>query len=339
VNRTQFLVISTVVLLLFAVIYHIWAGWGLITIHAKQETLGKVIASMERQGHVKIETDLSTDTPVTMDVVKVHINDALEVLSTNTDSRWRLLYFVAGDKATLKTGEDAWFSGQKPTDWKMVSFPLGNMIQLDPEDDADAAAPDPRGDTWNPKTPAPHPVQDFFTEAAQATDAGFAFPTDWNPTVNTAPPAGVVQHVIPKLVSAASGHEDELFFLSQNGRGGGGPRPAGGGDGGGGPGFGNMNFDPDLFAARVQDQINRLPPEERTEAQSNFDAEKAFRASLQNMTDDQRRAAWMAHMQDPAVQAAMANRMDGRDAQMNHDQRMQHYSNYVNRKMAITGKM
>ena len=332
VNRTQFLVISTVLLLLFALIYHVWADWGLITIHARQMPLGKVIASMERQGHVKIETDLSGDTPVTMDVVKVHINDALESLTANTDSRWRLLYFVAGDKATLKSGEDSWFGGQKPTDWKMVSFPLGNMVQLDPEDDADTASPDPRGDTWTPKTPGPAPVQTFFTEAAQATDAGFAFPSDWNPTVDSAPSAGVVQHVIPKLISAAHGHEDELFFVSQN-RGGGGPRAAGDAEGGQG------NFDPDLFAARVQDQINRLPPEERTEAQSNFDTEKAFRASLQNMTDDQRRAAWTTHMQDPAVQAAMANRMDGRDGQMNHDQRMQHYSNYVNRKMSITGKM
>lgn len=57
------------------------------------------------------------------------------------------------------------------------------------------------------------------------------------------------------------------------------------------------------------------------------------------MTDDQRRAAWMAHMQDPKVQQQMADRMDGRDSRLNHDQRAQHMQSYVNRKMTAMGKM
>ncbi len=100
-----------------------------------------------------------------------------------------------------------------------------------------------------------------------------------------------------------------------------------------------FHFDPDLFAARIQAEISRLPDDERAEAQSNFNTEQAFRASLKDLSDEQRRAAWMQHMQDPAVQQAMANRMDGRDSRMNHDQREQHYSNYVSRKQALTGKM
>jgi hypothetical protein len=122
-----------------------------------------------------------------------------------------------------------------------------------------------------------------------------------------------------------------VFFLSENG-GGRGP----GGPGGGG-GFAGIN--PDYFAERIQDEINRLPPEEKTEAQNNFDAEQAFRKSLANMTDDQRRDAFMARMQDPAFQQAMMNRQDARENMMNHDQKMQRFQNYVNRKMQITGKM
>ncbi len=333
INRTQALVLSTFLLLIFAIVYHVWANWGLITIHAKAMPLGKVIASMERQGHANIQTDMSPDTPVTMDVDHVHLNTALETLATVSNSRWRLLFFVAGDKTTLKAGELAWFSGQKPSDWKMLSFPMPYMVPLD-DDAADNIPPDPRTDSWNPKTTAPNPLQTFFAEAAQATNAGFAFPTDWNPTVDTAPPAGVVQHVVPKLISYARGHDDEVFFLSQNGRGPGGP--PGGQAGGGG---GDLQLDPDLLAERVQSQIDRLPPEEKAEAQSNFDAERAFRKSLEGMTEEERAAAWMAHMQDPVVQQMIANRIDGRDGMMNHDQRTQRYSNYVNRKMQITGKM
>ena len=328
VNRTQALVLTTVLLLLFAIIYHIWADWGLITIHAKQEPLGKVIASMERQGHATIQTDMPGDTPVTMDVVKVHLTDALETLSVSTDSRWRLLYFVAGDKATLKTGESAWFGGQRPDGWKMVSFPMGNLGQY--LDDSDAPPLDPRLDVYTPRTAAPAPVQAYFTEAAQLTNAGFAFPSDWNPSVAKTPPSGIVDSVIPKLIRIAHGKEDQMFFLSKNTRRApGAPAPT----------AGDFTFDPDLFAARVQAEINRLPPEERTEAQSNFNTEQAFRASLKDMTDEQRRAAWLAHMQDPAVQQAIANRMDAQDARMNHDQRAQRMQNYVTRKLTAMGKL
>ncbi len=247
-------------LLVFALIYHIWANWGLVTIHASKMPLGQVIASMERQAHAKIQTDLPSDTPVDMNVVKVHLTDALETLSVVTESRWRLLYFAAGDKSTLKAGEDAWFGGQTPEGWKMVSFPMGQAFALT-DSAEDEAPPDPRTNIWTPKTAAPAQIQAFFTDAAALTDAGFAFPTDWNPTVNSAPAAATVDHAIPKLVSSAGGREDAVFFLSKAG-----PRgPAGGG--GEGPA---MGADMDLMDEHVQAEITRLPSEEKAEAQSNY---------------------------------------------------------------------
>jgi hypothetical protein len=294
--------------------------------------LGKVVASMERQGHVRIETDMPGTVAVTMDVDKVPVAYALEKLSVVTNSRWRLLYFVAGDKATLKTGENAWFAGNRPADWTMISFAFGGGgagIQLT---DDDPPVFDPRQDTYSPVLAAPEKIQTYFSEAAQLTNAGFACPTAWNPDVTSKPPSGYVGKVVPKLVSKANGKEDMVFFLSENG-GGRGP----GGPGGPGGGFADLN--PDYLAQRVQDEINRLPPEEKSEAQNNFDAENAFRKSLANMTDDQRRDAFMQRMQDPAFQQAMMNRQDSRENMMNHDQKMQRFQNYVNRKLSITGKM
>ena len=330
--RTQLLAIATVLLLVSVVIYHIWADWGLVTVHSKGQPLAKVIASIERQGHAKIQTDLPVDTAVTMDVEKVPVADALETLATVTESRWRLLYFVAGDNATLKSGEQSWFGGQRPDDWTMLSFPMftGNMVS---GGDSDIIF-DPRQDVWNPKTAAPATVQDFFKEAAQATNASFAFPKSWNPTVKSTPPSGVIERVLPKLISAAGGHEDQLFFLSKPGRRG--PRP----EGNDGPTMtGDLRPDFDLLAARVQQQINRMPPEERSDAQANFNSQQAFFKSLAGMTDDQRRQAFQQHMQDPQVQDQMLNRMDSREAHMNHDQRMNRMQNYVNRKLAATGKL
>jgi len=282
---------------------------------------------------VRIETDMPGTIPVSMNVDKVPVAYALEQLSVVTNSRWRLLYFVAGDKSTLKSGETAWFGGNRPADWTMISFAFGGGgagggIQLT---DDDPPIFDPRQDDYAPKAAAPAPIQTYFSEAAQLTNAGFAFPTAWNPTISSTPPAGYVEKVVPKLVSKAHGREDMVFFLSENGGGRGGP----GGPGGGG--FADLN--PDYLAQRVQDEINRLPPEEKTEAQNNFDAEVAFRKSLANMTDDQRRDAFMARMQDPAFQQAMMNRQDSRENMMNHDQKMQRFQNIVQRKLSITGKM
>lgn len=331
VNRAQALAVATALLLLYAVISHIWAGWGLITVHAKAEPLSKVLATMQRQGHAKIQTDLPLDTPVTMDVNKVQLTDALETLSVVTEARWRLLYFIAGDKATLNTGETAWFGGQHPDGWKMLSFQMGGgMFNFG---DPDAAPLDPRGDTWSPKTAAPAPVQTFLTEASQATNASFAFPVAWNPTVTRVPSSGTVTKVVPKLVSAAGGHEEQMFFLAKNERRG--PRQ----DRGGGPVTGDFHPDFDLLAQRAQNEINRLPDDQRADAQAFFNSQEAFRKSLAGMTDDQRRQAFMQHMQDPQLQDQMAAQQDARDARSTHNQRMQRMQNYVNRKLTAMGKL
>lgn len=332
VNRTQVLLAATFLLLVFLIVQHIWANWGLVTIHARQQPLGKVIASIQSQGHAKIETDLPSDTLVTMDCVKVPVADAIDTLSVVTESRWRLLYFVAGTRTALKTGELSWSGAQTPDGWKLLSFPMGNIASLAGDD---APTLDPRADVWSPRTAAPAPVQTFFLEAAQATNASFAFPVDWNPTVKSAPPSGTVATVLPKLVSAAGGVRDQVFYLSKSGQRG--PRPPAA-NGNGGP-VADLQLDPDLIAARTQGQINRLPEEKRADAQTAFDAENAFRKSLAGMDPDARRAAFLQHMQDPTFQQLMANHLDGQDGRMNHDQRVQHNQSYVNRKLTAMGKM
>lgn len=318
-------------LLVWAIAYHIWADWGLITIHAKGEPLAQVVASISRQGHAIVQTDMPGDTPVTMDVVKVHLPDALETLATVTEGRWRLMYFAAGDKGTLKAGEQAWFSGTKPDGWSMASVPFGGMV---PTDD-DSAPPDPRTDTWTPQAAAPAAVQTYFAEAAQLTNASFVYPDAWNPTVTKAPPAGEVAKVVPKLVRDAGGHEDPVFFLSKNGRGG----PPGGGDGAGPTMAANLQINPALIEQRTQAQIDRLPTDQRSEAQVNFDTMKAFFESMRDMTDEQKQAARLQLMQNPVFQQMMMNRMDGREARMSHDQRMSHFQAAVNRKMTAMGKL
>jgi hypothetical protein len=327
-SRAKALAISTLLLLVFAVAHHIWANWGLVTVHARQQPLARVISSIQRQGRATIQTDLPGDTLVSMDCVKVPVADALETLAANTQSRWRLVYIAAGTRTALKSF--AWAGSQVPDGWKMLSIPFGNIAAFAGDD---APAQDPRQDPWTLKTAAPAPIQSFFLEAAQATNASFAFPADWNPNVKSAPASGIVDKLIPKLVSAANGYHTEVFLLTRGGQRGPRNNDAAAAD----PQA--LQIDPDLLAQRAQNQINRLPDAERIEAQVAFDSEMAFRKSIAAITDpDARRAAMQQHMQDPAVQQMMANRMDGADGRLSHDQRVQHNQNYVNRKLAAMGK-
>ena len=83
------------------------------------------------------------DTPVTMDVDKVPLPDALETLATVTESRWRLLYFVAGDKAALQAAETAWSASGQTAGWLEDGFLPHGQYGLHPDDD-DSPPPDPR---------------------------------------------------------------------------------------------------------------------------------------------------------------------------------------------------
>lgn len=329
-SRVKALAITTLLLLVFAVSHHIWANWGLVTIHARQQPLAKVVSSIQRQGRATIRTDLPGDTLVTMDCDKVPVADALETLAANTQSRWRLVYIAAGTRTALKSFT---LSGsQVPDGWKMLSIPFGNIAAFASDD---APAQDPRQDPWTLKTAAPAPIQSFFLEAAQATNASFAFPADWNPSVKSAPASGIVDKLVPKIVSAAKGYETQIFLLTKGGQRG--PRNNDTAAAGDQPPA--LQIDPDLLAQRAQNQINRLPDAQRIEAQVAFDSEMAFRKSLAGITDPAARlAAMQQHMQDPAVQQMMANRMDGADGRMSHDQRVQRNQSYVNRKLAAMGK-
>ncbi|HEX4083907.1 MAG TPA: hypothetical protein VHY22_03270 [Chthoniobacteraceae bacterium] len=328
-NRSQKLVAATVLLLVAAVAHHVWANWGLVTIHAKGMPLSRVIGSMARQGHARIETDLAGDTPVTVYFDKLPLPEALERVTAVTDSRWRLLFFAAPDKSAIRAAEVAWFGGQRPDGWQMMSFPMGgSTVSLG---DDDTAPLDPRGDLWTPRTAAPAPVQTFFKEAAQVTNASFAFPAIWNPTVSSAPKAGIVASAAPELIRKAGGREDEIFFLSKTNR-----RPPRNGDDNG-----DEANEPDmaLLTERTQNEINRLPPAERAQAQSVFDTGQAFWKSLQGLSEADREAALQKHFMDPNVLNQISNRVDQRESMMSHQQRLQHYQNYVSRKLTAMGKL
>ena len=46
-NRNRWLIPVTVICVTVGVVYHLWANWGLVTIHAQKEPLSKIIRAMD----------------------------------------------------------------------------------------------------------------------------------------------------------------------------------------------------------------------------------------------------------------------------------------------------
>ena len=331
-SRTRNLILTVALLAAGNVAWYVWSHWGLITVHSHGRPLGEVIRSIEKQGRARIATDRDLTLPVTMDVEKVVLAEALETLSTVTDSRWRLAYFVAGDRPSIDGALTGIVSGQRPEGWKTSFVPLPPIGIDEP-----AVPLDPRRDRWETKTPPEQTLQAFLDQAAQSVSASFFVPVAWNPSVSKPPKSGPIRQSLAKLASATGSKYEEVFLLQKSGRGARdqnddeeGPRPMDfSGPGGGGRGA----FNREAMQERIKAEIEKLPPEKRTAAQKEFDERRAMFESLRDLPPEQRRAKMEEVMQNPAAQERAENMQSARDARRTPQQRVDRAQRYMERKM------
>ncbi len=341
-NRNRWLIPVTALLVVGAVVYHLWANWGLVTVHSQNDPLAQVIRAIEKQGHVTVRTDLDPATPVHMNVDKVAVTEALETLATTTDARWRLTFIVAGDKGAISTLVASLTSGQRPAGWKTA------FVAAPPLGDEPLIPPDPRRAVWTVAAPAEPKVQAYLEAAARQVSAMFLCPESWNPDVTKAPSTGPISKVLPRLASAAHGQSEAMFFLQKGGgrpggeEGGGRPDTAGGppeASGGGAArpaaAAGGRGFDPAAMEERMKAEIAKLPAAQRTAAEAEFAERKAFFEGLKDLTPEQRRAKFDEMMSDPSRQEKMEARMAAQDARRSPAQRLERAHGYVDRKAQI----
>jgi hypothetical protein len=346
-KRNHWLALAILLLLAGNIVWYVWVHWGLITVHSKDQTLGTVIRSIEKQGHVTIRTNLDLTKPVQMDVVNVALAEALETLATVTDSRWRLAYYVGPDQGSIGGALAAITTGKRPEGWKTLYVPVPGF-----GGDEEAILPDPRRDPWEVKPAQESTLQAYLQQASRNVSASFLVPENWNPPVKSPPKAGPIGKALPRLVSAANGKYEEVFLLqgdprerAENDRGrdrrgaGGdddGPRFAGNFGGGGPPGGGRGGFDREAMEERIQNEINKLPAAERATAQAEHDERKKFFEDMKDLTPEQREARMQDFMNDPKNQDRMENAMNARDARRSPQQRAQRAQKYLQRKAAAT---
>jgi hypothetical protein len=338
-NRQGFLLSATVLLIIGAIGYWIASGWGLITVKANGKPLSEVIRSIEKQGGIVLKTNMDGTKPITMNVHKVPLTDALETLAAVTDSRWRVGYFFAPDAAGLKGALETIAGGKRPEGWKNFEVPLFGR----PGSLGEAAIPmDPRTDLWNVGEPGDKTLHGYLQDAAIGVSASFTCPEEFNPAIGSAPASGEIRKAAPQLAKAAGARMEEVFLLLGRPAGvaegdrpreddgePGGPRRFGGPDGPGGRG-GQPNFD--LMRQRQLAEIAKLPAGEQPAAREEFETREKFFTALRDLPQEERRAKMEEYFNNPANQERMAERRMQSEERKTPDQRRERYQRYVEKK-------
>jgi len=269
--------------------------------------------------------------PVKMFVTEVSVAEAMETLATVTESRWRLTYILGPDKGALATALAGISTGQRPEGWKTFYVRFDPMMMGFDEPDV---LPDPRTDTWAVKPATDSTLQAYLTQASLNVSASFMAPESWNPAVKSPPPAGAISKALPKLASEAKGKYEEVFLLQKRQE----RQTADRGNrerGDDGPPRFDGNFGGfDAMNERWQNEINKLPDDQKASAQKEKDTRTQMRAEMANLTPEQRAKRFQDLMNNPDVQNRMENAANQRDSRMSPDQRTANAQNYLNRMSA-----
>jgi hypothetical protein len=332
-TRQQWILSVLLVFLLGMVFHYFWSRWGLITIHSKDTSLGKVIHSIEKQGHVTIRTNLDPNKPVFMNVDYVSLNEAMETLATVMDARWRLTYVLGPDKGTVAGALSEFESGNRDEAWKHLYVPLSGFGSGEQTE----ALPDPRKDPWVVKPASESTLQAYLEQAARNVSASFWVQETYNPAVKSAPRGGEIRSSLSRLASASNSKYAEVIILQGSNRqadrpprerGEGEPRFAGnfGGE--------RRGFDSSAMDERLQNEINKMTGDQRKAAEAERDRRKRLLAEMKDLTPEQRQQRFQDMMNNPETQDKMQAQQDQRNNRNSPNQRISRGNGYMGRMAA-----
>lgn len=339
-DRKSLLLAAAGAVVLLAAISSFWPD-GLITLDFTDAPVQKVIASIERQGRVRIGTNVPPETAVTIHVKKVPLMDALETLSVRFDGDLRVVFAGAATKDQAAAAIEELKSGKRSDQWAVAWAPGGGMLAGD-------APPDPRTLAVKPEAGDRKDLQSALRQVTMKSGLMTAVPRDWNPDVKMPTKAAPAASIVRQLIGSSGGQLQESFLIVARGNrsswrdgnrdAGGAPDgggPPGGTAGGGGQRPGREGMNPDWMAQRAEAAIAQLPPEERKTAQADLDATKKFFDEVRALPEDQRRTKIEEYMNRPEVQDKMAARQDSRDTRQSPQQREQRMRAYLERKQQM----
>ena len=318
--------------------WYIYSGWGLVTLRVENAPVGKVLASISKQGGIEIVSNLDPSATVSLDVKRVPPVEALDIVAIRTDSSWRLAYLGAPDRGAIETVLGSFRTSGDTSGWS--SHGRMGFTMFSP---ASGEAVDLRNIRWEPSDEGE--LHALLEDAGSKTGVLLAAPSDWHPNLS-APKPGPIAKAAPALFSAAGGVSREVFLVRGSPARDGQDEPAGRmarrreldrrrtrrrpppREGGFGRGMGN----PERMAARAEAQIALLPKEEQAKAREELDAMRKIWLELRDLPEDERRAKMQEILDRPEVAERMEQRQLARDSKMSPDQRIQRSKSYWERK-------
>lgn len=317
-KRVIFGLLALGLLLAGNVAWRIWSEWGLITVRAENVPVRDVIRSIERQSGARVTTNLPADRTVTMNVTKVTLPRAMQVLSNTANATWDVAHIVAPEDSSIEAALAAYESGQT-AGWKVFSFADGPMRMM-------GGLVDPRAEKLETPQVQDGLLHSYLESASQIVDGQFWAPEDWNPVVTPPAEADRVARVVDALAGEAGGRSAEVLIVSgrseiaEAGEAPGGPgRPAGG------PGAGGMLVarggpppsmpDPGIMEKRMLARIEAMPEARREQARREFDERRKFFEEIASLPEDERAEKMRNHMEaqirdNPGAMEARMTRMD-----------------------------
>ncbi|MFZ4775524.1 MAG: hypothetical protein ACOYM3_09190 [Terrimicrobiaceae bacterium] len=336
-NQKNILLAVAAAILVVGLIRLFWSD-GLITLNFKDAPVAKVISSIERQGHVRIATNVAPETLVTIQMTRVPLMEALETLSVRIEGELRAAFVGAPTKAQAAAALEELKSGKPSDQWTVAWFPSMGALSV-------TTIPDPRTLDVKPEAGEKKDLQSALQQVALKSGIMTAVPRDWNPEAKMPAKTAPAAVLAKQLISSSGGQVQESFLIvvreNRDGGRGGPPGPGGPGGGdragqpggdGGGQRFNRDGMNPEWMAQRAQAAIAQLPAEERPAAQADFDAMRKFWEEVRALPEDQRRPKMEEFFNRPEVQQKMEERQAASDARRTPEQREKRMKNYVERK-------
>lgn len=335
-TRTKILLIAAGLVILLGLVSFFWPD-GLITLNFKEAPVSKVISSIERQGHVRIATNVPPETLVTMQMNKVPLMEALETLAVRLEGDLRVVYAGAATKIQAMTALEELATGKRSDQWAVAWFPSMGML-------GGETVTDPRSLAVKPEAGEKKDLQSALQQIAIKSGVMTAVPRDWNPDAKMPPKAAPAASLVKQLITSSGGQVQESFLIiARSGRdggpdGGGAPPQGGpgggdrGGQAGGGQRFGREAMNPEWLAQRAEAAIAQLPADQQQVAKADYDTMKKFWEEVRALPEDQRRPKIEEFMNRPEIQDKMEQRQAARDARQSPTQREKRMKNYIERK-------
>lgn len=352
VNRSHFALAFLVLLVAFFAFRWLFSE-PTITGKFVEAPLVEVLRTMERQGRVTLRSNLAPETPVTLELHRAPVVEAIDLLAVRLDAGWRWAWVVGPDHASVARGMDLGAGGGRETitenGWRSFFYPTPwQSMVSDP--------PDPRRFSWAVELPADPSFTTYLDQASQKLPVQILAPSDWAPSTGKVPQKGSFREVLRALLKPSRGQSAEVFYVTRNSRSGGGGQPAdsrenatarpdaggGGGERGnsspasGGGGWmqtAGASANQQWLDERNEKIIAALPPEEQASARETDALFREFREATRDLSQEERRAVAGEFFNRPEVQQRMEETMANRDAKRTPEQREARYRRMTERRI------